>query len=280
MRRALLLMILINSITFVTNNLAMEEEKIGIGDIEMQAVGLAAGYDSEKAPLLEDENIIHPDLSNSEEQPSELKKSCGRLLKKGCRYFCRTGTVVAIIATVAAPPTLSITLGAESRDGINGMVESASPITAYPTNVTHKPDCTYEQYEDFDYPPGMACMQGSCNVTYAYPPGCAPSEQNQGGTGYIPYVGGDEKRSREYVRSSRGGRGGYGRGNGRSCGRGGKMRRVTCSIERCNGAEKFEKECKKARDCGCAQMVTVPIAWLASSIACCCLGRKSKSKDE
>ncbi len=256
MRRALLFMILFNSITFVTNNLAMQEEKTVIevdddSDSEYSA--------PENRPLL-------PQKSNEKlkiygERLSKLKTRCGCLLKEYCpsfsRCLCCAGLTGAIIATLVAPPTLSITLGAESRDGINGMAEIASPITAYPTNVTEKPDCTYKWHDDFYYPSKMECMQGSCDVTYEYPPGCAPSE----------------------LRSRRG-RGGYGRGGGRSCGRGGKMRRVRCSIERCKDAEKFEKECTKARDCGCAQMITVPIAWFVSSVTSYCLGRKSKSKDE
>ncbi len=237
MRRALLFMIFLNSITFVTNNLAMDTDD----DIEIQTAG-----DDSEIPLLNKKNR-NPDSDNSAEQPSLLKK-CSLILKKCCPGFL--GLVL-----VATPPILSTTLGDESMSGIDGMANTASPITLYPTNNTHpKSDCTYAWHDDFDYPSGMACMQGACNVTYEYPPGCNPKEQS--------------------IRSRRGG---GGRGGSRSCGRGGKMRRVRCTIERCKGADQFEKECTKARDCGYAQMITVPIAWLVSSIASCCLGRKSKN---
>ena len=122
MRRALLFMILINSITCVTHNLAMEEE------MEENTPGLKLEIDDENK------------LSDSKDKlPQKLTKS---IMLKVC------GLTSITLLFMGATPAVSSTLGARSISGIDGMVKTASPITIHTGfNITEKPGCTYEQWQ-------------------------------------------------------------------------------------------------------------------------------------
>ena len=153
MRKTLLFMILFNSVTFVTNNLAMQEEEekavIEMSDLEKQAVQLESENEENK-------------LSEPEDEPAEKSESirCRKdwkstLLKACC--LCN-----GIIILLGATPAVSIAMSSASNSGIKGMVKSASPTTMYTGyKITEKLGCTYELLQKHDRPSTM-CMNGDC----------------------------------------------------------------------------------------------------------------------
>ncbi len=114
MRKALLFMILINSITFVTNNLAMEEEEED--DIEMSS-----------------------DLEN---QVSEKKVNASQKKKRRCykkrkssssrkkSLWCKMFSIGLLLTALLLGPELATKI---TTDSMNEMI---SPITVYSGNIT------------------------------------------------------------------------------------------------------------------------------------------------
>ncbi len=129
MRRALLFMIFLNSITCVTENLAMNVES-SKDDIEL--------FDTEnQAP---EKKIRTP-----QKRKSRCRKEAGR--------WCKVITTGALFLSLGSVPYFL------SAEGTEGMNEVASRITVYTGNYTEKPNCTYRPYSSSrmtDY------MKGEC----------------------------------------------------------------------------------------------------------------------
>ena len=124
MRKALLFMVFINSITFVPNGLAMEEKK---EDVE---------------------------LENQETESwntSQRRKRRSRCLETGKIAFMLTALTLIMVAGTA-PPFITI----EAQRDMN---KAVSPLTVYSGNITENPDCTYSPYSN---PELAEYMKGKC----------------------------------------------------------------------------------------------------------------------
>ena len=132
MRRALLFIMLINFITCVTENLAMEKEN-SEDDIE---------------------------LSDTERQASEKRVATSQKKKRKSRCREEAGGWCKVITTGALLLSLGVGPAIISMEGTKGMNNVASPITVYPAHkVIEKPDCTYSPYSS---PEIRNYMKGEC----------------------------------------------------------------------------------------------------------------------
>ncbi len=158
MRRALLFIILINSITCVTHNLAMEKEKDD--DIELQA---DVAKDLEEQAQSDNENASEsPDLENlqtkkgrsglesqtpekkvdtSQKKKAPKKKRCSRCPDK-TYICCKVFTIGTLLLSFCMGPSVLTAVG------ISGMNENASSVTVFPAsaNITEKESCIYLPY--------------------------------------------------------------------------------------------------------------------------------------
>lgn len=162
MRRALIFMILFNSITCVTNNLAMETEE---EKIEMKEALEA---------LIEIPETIDNVESGDSHSGSSTKTVRHRKLK----------IMLAILGSVLM---VSIPLGAaveslviypvsgttKISDSIIGMSNLTSPVKLHPNkNITLDLSCEYDEYFEDDLPDFYECAQGECQPRVLVPSEC------------------------------------------------------------------------------------------------------------
>ncbi len=125
MRRALLFIMLINSITFVTHNLAMgdDEEIHEASDLELSVLESQA---SEKR------------VATTTTQKKKRKSRC--LENAGC--CCKAATIGALLLSFCGVPSVLTYVG------ISGMNKNAASITVFSasTNITEKEGCIYIPY--------------------------------------------------------------------------------------------------------------------------------------
>ncbi len=150
MRKALLFMILLNSIACVTHNLAMDEE-LG-DDLEMSQMQADVENDPEEQAQSDNENASEsPHL----EDPQPKK---GPTLAR--KIFISAYTLLFILGPYGA----TIGSAVANVDGIKEMAQIASPISYISPesfiNYQKKPGCTYEDYHS-SYSPG-GCARGKC----------------------------------------------------------------------------------------------------------------------
>ncbi len=144
MRKVLLFMILMNSITFVTNNLAMVEEEEN--NKEMSQLVQDAEKNTEEA----EEEKRFPKFPESEDEQYTWK----RLIKKGAVLFLMLSPFGGLVSTIVI-----------NGNKTHEMHQLVSPITYYPdNNFSRNPNCTYENYANFNEAPSFAA-RGECKNT-------------------------------------------------------------------------------------------------------------------